>query len=117
MTLQECYQELGGDFADVKRRLVNDRLIYRYLGKFEKDENYLRLIKAMEAGDRDASFLAAHTLKGLCQNLGLGKLLRPVERITELLRSGQTAEAAVWLGELSESYEATLRCIGICIGS
>lgn len=34
MTLEECYRALGGSYSDVLARLVNDKMITKYLNKF-----------------------------------------------------------------------------------
>ena len=34
MTIQECYQKLGGDYAQVEKRLPSVSLIKRFITKF-----------------------------------------------------------------------------------
>lgn len=40
MTLEECYRALGGSYSDVLARLVDDKMITKYLNKFTKDTSY-----------------------------------------------------------------------------
>lgn len=114
MTLQECYQALGGDYDEVLRRLMTPKLVEKFVGKFLADASYPALCAAMEAGQRQEAFRAAHTLKGVCQNLGFGNLLRAVEPLTELLRP-ETAqipeEAAALLPLVRQRYEETVQTI------
>ena len=71
MTLEECYRALGGSYSDVLARLVDDKMITKYLNKFTKDTSYRDIFAALENNDYETAFRAAHTLKGICLNLGL----------------------------------------------
>lgn len=86
MHIEECYQEMGGDYADVCTRLPSPRLIQRFVLKFPEDPSFEMLRSAMEAGDRAEAFRAAHTLKGVCANLSLARLLASASALTEVLR-------------------------------
>lgn len=50
MTIQECYQVLGGDYAQVEKRLPGIHLIRRFIAKFLDDGSYPELCRAMEQG-------------------------------------------------------------------
>lgn len=86
MRIEECYQEMGGNYADVIARLPSPQLIHRFVLKFLEDPSYAALCGAMDAGSREASFRAAHTLKGVCANLGFARLLESASALTEILR-------------------------------
>lgn len=86
MNIEECYKLIGGDINDVLSRLPNVKFVERFLGKFLDDGSFDMLCTEMENGNRAEAFRAAHTLKGVCQNLGFGTLLSSAEKITELLR-------------------------------
>lgn len=114
MTIQECYQQLGGDYSDMVRRLPNVNLIRKFLTRFPEDDSYSSLCRAMEGGDRADAFRAAHTLKGVCANLSLNRLLASVSRLTELLRpegAGIPADAARLLDEVKCDYTWTINAI------
>lgn len=118
MTIQECYQALGGDHNEVLRRLMNEQLVRKFLGRFAQDDSYRNLCVELVQGNRDAAFRAAHTLKGVCANLGLGKLLSSAEAVTEILRPGgamtdqEALEAArAALPEVNMGYEEALDII------
>ena len=114
MTIEECYQQLGGDYAALKKRLPSDSLIKRFITKFLDDSSYSELCRALEEGQREEAFRAAHTLKGVCANLGFCRLLTSAEKLTELLRPRTDAipeEAAPLLEEVRQDYELTVSAI------
>ena len=37
MTLEECYRALGGSYSEVLARLIDDKMITKYLNKFTED--------------------------------------------------------------------------------
>ena len=86
MSIEECYQEMGGSYADVSTRLPSPSLVQRFVCKFPEDKSYEALEGAMESGSREAAFRAAHTLKGVCANLSFARLLASASDLTELLR-------------------------------
>ena len=58
-----------------------------------------QLTQAMDAGDVETAFRAAHTLKGICANLGFKLLFEVSYDITEALRAGDMEQAKVmWPG-------------------
>ena len=114
MTVQECYEKMGGDFNDVVKRLMTESLVKRFVVKFLKDDSYQNLCEGMKAENREEAFRAAHTLKGGCQNLGLKRLSIPTEELTELLRGGageipQGADAL--LEKVTQAYQETIEAI------
>lgn len=114
MTIQECYQQLGGDYAAVKSRLPSDSLIKRFITKFLDDSSYSALCGAMQKGPGEEAFRAAHTLKGVCANLGLDQLEASASKLTELLRSAGSdipEEAGVLMDEVKRNYEITVGAI------
>lgn len=88
MTLQECYDKIGGDYAEVMERLGNIERIEKYVVKFLEDPTYRMLCEAKAVGDDKAVFLQIHTLKGVSQNLGFGNLYRASYVMTEAVRGG-----------------------------
>ena len=118
MTIEECYEKLGGSYKEVSKRIPSASLIEKFLIKFLKDDSFANLCAGMEEANRMEAFRAAHTLKGVCQNLGLGSLQTPTEMITEVLRvtdaNVQTdipAEAAGLLDEVKSAYALTMDII------
>ena len=114
MTIEQCYQALGGSFAEVSMRLPSVRLVEKFIGKFLADGSFDALCQQMASGSRQEAFRAAHTLKGVCANLGFGRLLSSSGRLTEVLRpegDGIPAEAAALLEEVREDYRVTVTAI------
>ena len=55
-------------------------------------ESYEAYIQAMQAEKADEAFLAIHTLKGVCLNLGFQGMYKVVNNITELLGTNKFEE-------------------------
>ncbi len=91
MDLQTCYQMMGADYDEVKRRLSKDERIARFLQLFLKDENYRLLQENIASENWENAFRAAHSLKGVSLNLSLTPLVNASSAITEALRSAPPA--------------------------
>lgn len=114
MTLEECYQELGGNFDDVITRLPSRKMVERFLGKFLEDRSFEELCRKIAEGKREDAFRAAHTLKGVCANLSLNRLLTSADTLTEELRApGAELPAAVpaLLEDVRRDYQITVDAI------
>nr|WP_325186539.1 Hpt domain-containing protein [uncultured Oscillibacter sp.] len=111
MTLQECYAAMGGDYDDVAGRLRSDRLIQKFVLKFAEDGSYQLLVDSMAAKNYDDAFRAAHTIKGVCQNLGFTRLLDSSSRLSEALRHGYTPEADGLAEQVGRDYQDTIGAI------
>ena len=114
MTIEQCYQEMGGSYAEVCGRLPSPRLVEKFVRKFLDDQSYAELTAAMASGNHDAAFRAAHTLKGVAANLSFTRLRSSSSELTELLRSPAAAippEAAPLLDAVTRDYEATVAAI------
>lgn len=120
MTIQECYQVLGGDYAQVEKRLPGIHLIRRFIAKFLDDGSYPELCRAMEQGQTEEVFRAAHTLKGVSANLGFDRLTASSGELTELLRGrtdGIPTEAVPLLDMVRQDYELTADAIRTYLNS
>ena len=93
MTLQECYAAMGGNYADVSARLRSDRLVQKFVIKYLDDPSFDTLCSAMEGKNYEEAFRAAHTIKGVCQNLSFTKLFESSSQLSDALRHGWTPEA------------------------
>ena len=92
MTVRECYEELGSDFDKVLSRLVSEALVKKFALKFLDDPSFGQLETALADKDAETAFRAAHTLKGICLNLGFDNLFAPSQELTEKLRGATTIE-------------------------
>ena len=86
MTMQECYEAIGGNYEAVWGRLHSEALIRRFAWKFLEDQSYIQLKQALENKNFEDDFRSAHTLKGVCQNLSFDRLYEVSNELTELLR-------------------------------
>ena len=116
MTIQECYERMGADYNDVISRLRSDRLVKKFALKFPADGSCRELSDALAEGDNTRAFRAAHTMKGVCRNLGFARLAVPVEALTEVLRPGHEAELAsadlhAMFAAVQKEYALTLETI------
>ena len=111
MSLKECYTSLGGDYEDVLGRLRSEKLVQKFVLKFLNDGSYDLLCKSVEAENYEEAFRAAHTIKGVCQNLSFTKLYDSSHQLTEALRSGWSAEAEKLVLQVKADYEQTVAAI------
>ena len=120
MTIQECYNAMGGDYAQIESRLPSAGLIKKFITKFLDDSSFSELCKAMKEGQREQAFRASHTLKGVSANLSFSRLLSSVMELTELLRPETDTipeEAVLLLEEVRKDYELTVSSIRTCLDS
>ena len=87
MNLEECYEKIGANYAEMLMRLPNPKLIEKFVGKFLDDDSFDNLSKQLELGNREEAFNAAHTLKGVCANLRFTRLFDSASLLTEELRN------------------------------
>ena len=111
MTLQECYAAMGGDYAGVTSRLPTERMVQKFVLKFLNDGSYDLLVRSMEAEDYAEAFRAAHTIKGVAQNLSFTALYQSASALSEALRGGFTPEAPALAARLDADYAKTVAAI------
>lgn len=110
MDLKECYQALGGDYDDVIGRL-GARILQKFACKFPSDTSFSALTEALEAGNVEEAFRAAHTVKGVCLNLGFTKLGNSAAKVTEALRAGDLENARALYPEAAADYAQTVSAL------
>ena len=86
MDIKECYRKMGGNFDDVMQRLGNESFIQRFVIRFLDDPSFQMIKDGIEKKDAELAFRGAHTLKGVCSNLGFSKLCDLSSQLTEILR-------------------------------
>lgn len=111
MTLQECYAAMGGNYTEVCVRLHSDRLVKKFVLKFLDDKSYEFLSSSMAEKNYEEAFRAAHTIKGVCQNLGFTRLLDSSSQLSDALRNGWTPEADTLMGQVEADYCMTVGAI------
>ncbi len=108
MTVQECYAALNGDYDDMVDRLGGEELIQMLALAFLEDNSFQTLEKGMQEEDYDNAFLGAHTLKGVCANLGFTGLFRVSDKLTEELRGGRKPQNDALYEEVKAEYNRTI---------
>ncbi len=111
MTLEQCYEALGGDYADVIARLRSERLVQKFVLKFPGDGSYALLMSSLGEGNAQEAFRAAHTIKGMCQNLSFTTLEKSAAALTEILRGGDLKGAEQYLPAVTADYGRTVEAI------
>ena len=90
---KEIFESYGADYTQTMERFLGSESFYlRMLGMLPDDESCVQLGRALDGGDLEDAFRAAHTLKGVAGNLGLKPLYEAVCRIVEPLRRGEASE-------------------------
>ena len=107
MDIRECYEALHGDFDQACARLMNERMVTRFVLKFPSDPSMQQLRDAVTAGDNERAFRAAHTLKGVAGNLSFTALYRAASNLTEQLRPCDAPADNSLLAALESEYQRT----------
>ncbi len=111
MTIQECYKQMGADYEDVLKRLYSEGMIRKFALMFLKDDSYPKLEQALKEQNVKEAFRAAHTLKGVCQNLGFTNLYQPTYDLTEVLRAGRLEGTGALFESVTKQYRITIDAI------
>lgn len=108
MTVKEFYSKIGGDYDNALLRLPNDTLIIRFIKLFASDKSYSELTEAVQNGDINASFQAAHKLKGVAANMAFTELYHAVSALNEQLRPLTTPADPILMQKVTSSYNQIL---------
>ena len=108
MTIEECYVKMGANYQDVIKRLPSAKMIEKFALKFKDDTSFQELETALNEKQVELAFRAAHTLKGVCMNLGFDHLYKPSFEITESLRAGNLELGLQQFGAVKEQYTKTI---------
>lgn len=117
MALVTFYEQVNGDIDDVRKRLLTDERIEKFVRIFVADETYASLERAFAANDAEAAFRAAHTLKGMGRDLGFTVLAERASKLTEVLRAdddgvfGDMDAAAEPFEQVVRAYETIVAAL------
>ena len=111
MTVKECYESMESDYEGVIGRIGSEGLVKRFVLKFLDDPSYLNLEKAVQEQNAEEAFRAAHTLKGLCLNLGFDRLYKVSAELTEKLRESELNGYEAVYGKVQDEYKNTIDAI------
>lgn len=94
MTLREFYDKIESNYDSVLSLMGgSERIVDKFVKKFPNDKTAQQLFETFESKDFETAFRLAHTLKGVCLNLGFEKLRNSSSELTEALR-GHVADNA-----------------------
>lgn len=90
MNIEAVAQELQIDLKSAVARFAGSQpLFVKYLKKFLEDSSMEELRDALEKEDLKAVETSAHSLKGVCANLGLQILADICNQMVQAVRSGK----------------------------
>ena len=83
----------------------------RFALKFLNDTSYQNLEQQLQNKDVEEAFRAAHTLKGVCLNLGFDNLFTVSSDLTEKLRAKELDGADELFEKVKEQYQITVEAL------
>ena len=99
-------REFGANVDEGIARCMGKEDFYLMLvGKVTSDTRIYQLEKQLEEKDLGAAFESAHALKGLCANLSLVPITKPVSEMTELLRKKTDTDYTALMTEAKMQFE------------
>jgi len=111
MTIEQCYQKFGGDFADTSSRIPKESLLKKLLLKFREDASMAQLEQALAEQNTDVAFQAAHTLKGVSLNMGFTAMGAAASALTEIFRGGSMEGSEALFQTLRGEYQKILEAL------
>ena len=78
---------------------------------FLSDGSYQMIADGIEAKDAETAFRGAHTLKGVCLNLGFQKLYEVSAELTEALRDRELKGYEEQFAAVQKQYQITVEAI------
>lgn len=111
MTVKECYEQMGSNYESVLGRMGSEAMIKRFALKFLNDPSFNDLKENLIKKDGEEAFRAAHTLKGVCLNLGFDELYEVSAELTDKLRGRETAGSEELFQKVSQKYQKTVAAI------
>lgn len=105
MEQKEYLESLGIAVDEALGRFMNNEALFmKIIKKFPSDPNFSQLKAALAAGDVNAAYTAAHTLKGVAGNLSIKTLFEKTSDVVEELRAENLQGAVAKMPALEEQY-------------
>lgn len=106
---------MGADYAPVLQRLGSERIVTKFALRFLEDKTFSGLCDALDAHEAEEAFRMAHTLKGICLNLGFEPLRQASSELTEELRGRDlSVDYADAFQAVKTRYQQTVSAIRAC---
>lgn len=108
MKLEEFYQEVNGDYTEVVSRFGgSEAMVNKFVHRFLDDHS----IDDCNNENLETAFRGAHTMKGICLNLGFQSLFEISNELTEKLRPLEKIDYKDLLDQLNKEYERIVSMI------
>ena len=99
------------DYQEILSRFGSEAMVNRFAISFLNDPSFEQLKEGLEENDGEKAFRAAHTLKGVCLNLGFNGLNELSSELTEKLRGHSTEGTEPLFEAVKEKYESMIETI------
>lgn len=113
MTLKQCFELFGGDYDGVISRMLKEERVKKFVLKFKNDPTFDLLTESLQNENYKEAFRAAHTIKGLCQNLGFERLYKSSCVLTEALRDGEKPKDDSMYQQVKCDYEQIINALNL----
>lgn len=105
----------GIDCADARDRFDGNMELYERLAvKFLDDRHVSTLLSTMEAGDAEAAYREAHSLKGVAGNLSFPTLYGQAATLSDVLCAGDIERARTLVPQLTRAYDDVVSMLELC---
>lgn len=111
MDIRTCYEEMNANFDEVLRRFGSEAMVKKFAVKFLDDPSYVELCDGIAENNAENAFRAAHTLKGVCANLGFSALYSASVELTEKLRGRSLEGSEELFDKVKEQYDITVAAL------
>ena len=110
MNVKTFYETIGGNYEEIVARFMGEARVLKFVRRFPADGSFALLKESLANGNCEEAFRAAHTLKGVAQNLSFTALFEKAEVVTNILRGGSMA-VEEHMPELERLYNLTVDSI------
>ncbi len=115
ISVADAYKSLNEDYDAVLSRLLGrENLVVKYLKMFAADTTYEQLSAAAEEGNAEDALKAAHSMKGMCFNLGLLNLGTACSDLVDAVRGGEYDLDALY-ARIKEEYGKVAEALDKCL--
>ncbi len=105
-SFKSAFISSGNDyFAALERVAGDEELLSELMQMFLADDNFSKMKAALDKGETEKAFRAAHSLKGSCGMLGMTALYDAMVRITDELRYGNLEGGRALFPETENEYK------------
>lgn len=112
MKIEELCTRAGGSYEELLQRIPSQAMICRFVRKYADDPTYQQLCSAVAAQDWETAFRAAHTMKGVAQNLGFQNLYLSSVALTEAMRGPKPLTQPELLDAVTADQKVLMDAIG-----